>query len=316
MTLLNSHALVLDKKLAVVLGLNEALVLQQMDYWLGINKKKNRNFHEGRYWTYNTINNWQEEFPFWSKSTIKRIFKKLRKMNLLETENFNVYQMDRTLWYTINYEKLEELCNSEISSIDFTEEDAEDKNQNNQPIRSDKENHNSQNKPMEKSKETLPLPENSTKTSTEISNQSINPSEGFHDNVKYLKDDRKIDRPKISYNNFKIKYDRIIHNCDVYAIDEKYREAIAHAIKLLLLDIEKGDKVRIEDNYIPTQIVEDDIKRLNFFVIEHAVNKFKEISRIQEIRNPVGYLKVLIYNSINEVQIDVDSKLRHEGLIG
>lgn len=64
MTLFNSQLLVVDKKLAVVIGLNEALVLQQIHYWIEINKKNNRNFHEGRYWTYNTINEWQKGFPF------------------------------------------------------------------------------------------------------------------------------------------------------------------------------------------------------------------------------------------------------------
>lgn len=30
-------------------------------------------------------------------------------MNLLIVNNFNTYQMDRTLWYTINYEELEKM---------------------------------------------------------------------------------------------------------------------------------------------------------------------------------------------------------------
>ncbi|WP_158281607.1 hypothetical protein [Sporanaerobacter acetigenes] len=54
---------------------------------------------------------------------------------------------------------------------------------------------------------------------------------------------------------------------------------------------------------------------MNFFAIEHAVNKFKEASRMREIRNPIGYLKVLIYNSISEMDIDVDSKLIYADLI-
>lgn len=79
MTLIkDSYPLVLDRKLACIIGLNEALVLGQIHYWLEKNKECSRNFHEGRYWTYNTIKDWQEEFPFWSESTIKRIFKKIK----------------------------------------------------------------------------------------------------------------------------------------------------------------------------------------------------------------------------------------------
>ncbi|WP_077369579.1 hypothetical protein [Anaerosalibacter sp. Marseille-P3206] len=76
-------------------------------------------------------------------------------------------------------------------------------------------------------------------------------------------------------------YEKIISNCELYAIDEKYREAVAHAIKLLLLDIEKSNNIKVGDNYIPVQIAK----------------------------------KVLIYNSINEIDIDMDSKLRYEDLI-
>ena len=54
--LFNFHPLVLDKQLATILGLKQALILQQVNYWIEVNKKKKRNFHEGRYWTYNSIN--------------------------------------------------------------------------------------------------------------------------------------------------------------------------------------------------------------------------------------------------------------------
>jgi hypothetical protein len=306
MTLLNSHPLVLDKQLAVEIGLNEALVLQQVHYWLEINKKNNRNFHEGRYWTYNTINEWQEEFPFWSNSTIKRIFKKLRDMKLIEVDNFNVYQMDRTLWYTINYEELTMIT-----------KDNEDNNtrldKNDQMISSKEDTVDIENEPMEKTNITSPLPEITTETTTDISNQSISPSKNRR--TKNIKDDRLMDIQDTPYENFQDKYEKIISNCELYAIDEKYRKAVAHAIKLLLFDIEKSNSIRVGDNYIPVQIVKNDIRKLNFFVIEHAINKFKESSRIREIRNPLGYLKVLIYNSINEIDVDMDSKLRYGNLI-
>lgn len=44
--LFNTHPLVVDKQLATILGLNEALVLQHVNYWLEINKKKKRNYHK------------------------------------------------------------------------------------------------------------------------------------------------------------------------------------------------------------------------------------------------------------------------------
>ncbi|HFR3539197.1 TPA: hypothetical protein ACHVCJ_001740 [Streptococcus suis] len=34
------------------IGLNEAIVLQQINFWLEVNKQNGKNFHDGRYWTY------------------------------------------------------------------------------------------------------------------------------------------------------------------------------------------------------------------------------------------------------------------------
>ncbi len=107
--LFNNHPVVIDRHLAAVLGLNEAIVLQQVHYWLEMNRKRKRNYHKGRYWTYNTMKKWQKEFPFWSIETVKRTFKRLKDANLIITNNFIIYQMDRNLWYTINYEELEKL---------------------------------------------------------------------------------------------------------------------------------------------------------------------------------------------------------------
>ena len=41
MTLLmfDKHPLVIDKKLAKIIGLNQAMILQQVHYWLELNKK-------------------------------------------------------------------------------------------------------------------------------------------------------------------------------------------------------------------------------------------------------------------------------------
>lgn len=109
--------LVLDRNLAKIIGLNEAIILQQVHYWIGRNKEVGRNFHEGKHWTYNTEEEWNEKFPFWNKDTIKIIFKKLRDMELIRVGNFKLSQMDRTLWYTISYEKLEELVTENQEAI-------------------------------------------------------------------------------------------------------------------------------------------------------------------------------------------------------
>ena len=299
--LFDIHPLVVDKDIATTLGLNEAIILQQVHYWIEINKKHKRNCHKGRYWTYNTIEEWQEEFPFWSTSTVKRIFKRLRDRKIIIVDNFNTYQMDRTLWYTIDYEELEKIMEKSLDS----------KEDQNSTMKGSKEIvEDNQNDTMEESKKNPAIPETSTEITTEISNQSISQSIEKDENIKK---ERQIDRQTTQKKKTNLDYETIIKRCELYAIDEKYRDAVAHAIKLLLLDIEKSKWIKIGYNYISAETVEKDISKLNFLTIEYAVNKFKEVSKAIRIRNPIAYLKVCIYNSINEMTVDIDSRLRYEG---
>lgn len=101
-------------KLAVKLGLNEAIILQQLHYWL----ERSVNIREGRKWIYNDYSAWQEQFPFWSESTIKRTFLSLEKLGIVISKQFEKYTSDHTRrnrrkWYTIDYVKFAEFENEE-----------------------------------------------------------------------------------------------------------------------------------------------------------------------------------------------------------
>lgn len=85
---------------ALVVGLNEAIFLNQLHYWL----QRSNNERDGFIWVYKTIDEWLAEFPFWSDRTIKRIKKDLENEGLVVTANYNKMKMDRTLWYRIDYE--------------------------------------------------------------------------------------------------------------------------------------------------------------------------------------------------------------------
>ena len=110
MYLFDEQPILANKALARELGLNEALVLQQINYWIEINKKSGNNYHDGKYWTYNSIRAWQEkDFDYLSVDTVKRTFSKLEKAGYLLVGNYNKDPRDKTKWYTINDKKLEEL---------------------------------------------------------------------------------------------------------------------------------------------------------------------------------------------------------------
>lgn len=286
--LFGQKPLVLDKDLAKIIGLNEAIVIQQIHYWIEINKSKNINFYEDKHWTYNTMMQWQEEFPFWSIETVKRTFKKLRDKNLILTGNFNKLKIDRTLWYTINYSELEKIMGI-----------------------TNKQNDSCQNETMEEHKKTQPIPEISTEINKNINNKSISQSNNI---VNSNKEERQKE-DRFNYNDFSLKYKKILDNSYIDYIDKSYRESVKHAIKLLILDGINKDKINIAGNLIPNTIFNLDIEKINQFVIEHAINKFKIISKNTKIKNTIMYLKTCIYNAIYERKIDVEANLRYYGVV-
>ena len=102
--------------LALAIGLNEAIVIQQLHYWL--NNAKVGTVKEGQKWIFNTYDEWQKNFPFWSSRTIQRIFSNLEEMGLIITAQFDKASYDRTKYYRIDYDKLARFDDDNIVSID------------------------------------------------------------------------------------------------------------------------------------------------------------------------------------------------------
>lgn len=100
--LMTSQPIVINRDLACRIGLNEAIVLQQLHYWL--NETNSGTEHGGIRWVYNTTEQWLEQFPFWSESTLKRTFASLKSLGVLRREKLNKSKRDMTNFYTINYE--------------------------------------------------------------------------------------------------------------------------------------------------------------------------------------------------------------------
>lgn len=115
-----SKTLIINTDLALVLGdLNEAIVLNQLNYWLGINKKAGKNFIDDRYWVYNSYSDWKaKDFPYWSEKTIQRTFTRLENKGVVVSANYNKLGIDKTKWYTIDTEKLQELVDKFNSDED------------------------------------------------------------------------------------------------------------------------------------------------------------------------------------------------------
>ncbi len=107
--LINEPPLQVLPSLAVKVGLNEAIVLQQIHYWLDRSKTS----VNGHLWVYNSVPEWRTQFPFWSDDTIGRALKSLRARGVVVAEQLSPDARDRSLYYRIDYSVL-----SEIDGID------------------------------------------------------------------------------------------------------------------------------------------------------------------------------------------------------
>lgn len=98
------------KTLAKHIGLEKAIILQQVHFWLEINKREEKNYYEDCYWVYSSFEQWAErDFNWWSQRKLISLFCKLCDSEILIKKQLKKEQMNRTNFYTINYEKLNEI---------------------------------------------------------------------------------------------------------------------------------------------------------------------------------------------------------------
>ena len=82
-------------------GVNGAIFLHAMAFWVAKNQANGRHFHKGRTWTYNSLEALTKLFPFWTRRQLERIIAKLKEEGALLTGNFSEDKTDRTVWYAL-----------------------------------------------------------------------------------------------------------------------------------------------------------------------------------------------------------------------
>ena len=93
-----NHAFNID--VAIKIGVDKAVLLANIVFWLGVNKDSNSNNRDGYIWMYNSARSFQEHMPYWSMNKIQKMLTQLVTDGYLMTSNFNKAKYDRTKWYT------------------------------------------------------------------------------------------------------------------------------------------------------------------------------------------------------------------------
>ena len=96
-------------ELATKYGIEEAIIIEHLAFWINKNVANNKNNIDGYYWTYNSSKAFKELFPYISEKKIQRVLKKLEELEIIKSGNYNKSSYDRTKWYTITDKSIRQI---------------------------------------------------------------------------------------------------------------------------------------------------------------------------------------------------------------
>lgn len=92
---------VFDTQIAGRVGIESAILYSNIAYWCEHNKANDIHYHDGYYWTYNSIKAYRELFPYMAEKTIIKALKRLCDNDYILIGSYNSKPYDRTKWYAI-----------------------------------------------------------------------------------------------------------------------------------------------------------------------------------------------------------------------
>jgi len=100
--LINEPPLQALPSLACLVGINGAIILQQVHYWIQVSEHQ----IEGHTWIYNSYKSWAQQFKWLTPRAVQYQIIELEKSGYLVTRQFKYRAKTNTKWYRIDYDKL------------------------------------------------------------------------------------------------------------------------------------------------------------------------------------------------------------------
>lgn len=88
-----------EPEIAKQVGVNAAVIYQNIIWWAEKNAANDKHQHDGLWWTYNSISAFSELFPYLTGKQIRIALDKLEEAGLIVSGTFNKSPYDRTKWY-------------------------------------------------------------------------------------------------------------------------------------------------------------------------------------------------------------------------
>lgn len=168
-----------DVDVATKYGTNVSILLGNINYWIQKNKENGKHFHDGRYWTYNTVAAFHSLMPFMSENVINTALAKAEAEGLLVTGNYNKLPFDRTKWYALT-EKGERLFQAPKNAATDSKSESESISQNGEVDSTELGNSISQKSEMEIAKIQNDISEN------RVSNTKVKQMNSSGENQKHI----------------------------------------------------------------------------------------------------------------------------------
>lgn len=88
-----------DIAYAIAYGVDEAIMLKNFVHFISANANRGHNLREGRYWTYDRLEDFPNHFPYWTVKQVRRILASLIQQEVIIKGEFNDKWSERTQWY-------------------------------------------------------------------------------------------------------------------------------------------------------------------------------------------------------------------------
>lgn len=82
-------------------GVNAAVVFENLSFWIHQNAKHGRNFKDNKYWTYTTQADLAKQLDYLSVKQVRTAIDKLTQHGFIEIGIYNKMKIDKTHWYAL-----------------------------------------------------------------------------------------------------------------------------------------------------------------------------------------------------------------------
>lgn len=85
--------------LAAKYGIHEAIIIHHLQYWIQFNRDSGKNFHDGKWWMFQSYQEMSTHFPYLSNRQLQRTLQSLTDQGVIVKGNFHKNPTNHTNWY-------------------------------------------------------------------------------------------------------------------------------------------------------------------------------------------------------------------------